>query len=90
MHGNSNIKLKEKYLKVKYRLPAVLLNVNTMICFKFNLRLKSIDNKNYSFIIANFQVGAKNTLKLKLRKKKIIIRTGSLSGTLSLLCCLNR
>jgi hypothetical protein len=65
------VKVKEKYLKVKYRPAAILLNVNAMICFKFNSRSKFIDNKNHCFITVNFQVGAKNTLKLKFMRKKL-------------------
>jgi len=54
--------VKEKYLKVKYRPAAILLNVNGMICFEFKSGVKFISNKNCNFIIANFQVDAKNTL----------------------------
>ena len=56
------VKVKEKYLKVKYRPAAILLNVNGMICFEFKSGVKFISNKNCNFIIANFQVDAKNTL----------------------------
>ena len=50
-------KVKKKYLKVKYRPAAILLNVNAMICFKFKLHLKSKNNKIYSSIIVNFHTG---------------------------------
>jgi hypothetical protein len=56
------VEVKEKYLKVKYRPAGILLNVNAVICFIFKLRLKFINNKNYSFVTVNFQVDAKNTL----------------------------
>jgi len=48
-------------MKVKYIPAGTLLNVNAVMCFKFKLRLKFINNKNYSFITVNFQVDAKNT-----------------------------
>jgi hypothetical protein len=47
-------KVKEKYLKTKYRPADILLNVNAMIYIHFKLQLKSVNNKNYSSINVNF------------------------------------
>jgi hypothetical protein len=49
-------KVKEKYLRTKYRPAGILLNVNTMISFKCKLQLK-FKNKNYSSMILNFHTG---------------------------------
>jgi hypothetical protein len=43
-----------KYFKTKCMPAGTLLNVNTMIYFKFKLQLKFRNNKNYSPTIVNF------------------------------------
>jgi hypothetical protein len=46
-------KVKEKYFETKYRPENVLLNVNAMNYFKFELQLK-FGNKICSSIVVNF------------------------------------
>jgi hypothetical protein len=46
-----------------YMPAGILLNVNAMIYFKFELQLKFRNNKNYYFIIVNFPTDLRqNTL----------------------------
>ena len=51
------VKVKEKYLKTKHRHAGILLNVNAMIYFKFELQLKFRNKENCSSITANFRTG---------------------------------
>ena len=55
------VKMKEDYFKRKYRPVGILLNVNTVIYFKFKLHFKFKNNKNYFPIIVNFHM-LNNTL----------------------------
>ena len=63
------LKVKEKYIKTKYRPVSILLNVNIMIYLKFKLQLK-YRNKTYSSIIVNFHTTQYTNFKLKFMKNK--------------------
>jgi len=51
------VKVKEEHFKTKYSPAGILLNVSTMIYFKFKLQLKFRNNKIYSSIIVSFCTG---------------------------------
>jgi len=51
------VKVKEKYLKTKYRPVCMLLNVNTTIYLKLKLKFKFRNNKNDASITVNFHTG---------------------------------
>jgi len=51
------VKVKEKYFKTKHRHADILLNVNAMISFKFELQLKFSNKENCSAITVNFHTG---------------------------------
>jgi len=53
--------------------------------FKIKLQLKFSNHKSCCSIFVNFLTG----LRCKIGEKKITIRRGPLTGTLSLLCCLS-
>jgi Na+-transporting NADH:ubiquinone oxidoreductase subunit NqrF len=48
------VKVKERYFKTKHRHAGILLNVNAIIYFIFELQLKFRDKDNCSSITANF------------------------------------
>jgi len=50
------VKVKEKYLKTKYRPASIFLTL-ALFYFKFKLHLKFRNNKNYSSVIVNFHTG---------------------------------
>jgi hypothetical protein len=65
--------VKEKILQGKIKTVCILLNVNAMLYFKFELQLKFRNNKNYSSTIVNFHSGSRwkcISLKLKIGKTK--------------------
>jgi hypothetical protein len=62
-----------KTFKAKFRLAGILLNVNGMTYFTFQLQLKFRNNKYYAYIIVNFHTGLRSkycNVNLKFRKNK--------------------
>jgi hypothetical protein len=65
--------VKEKFVMTKHRSADFLLEDMAMIYFKFKIKLKFTNNKNYSFIIVNFHTVYDKKyvmLKLKIRDKQ--------------------
>jgi len=44
------VKVMEEHFKIKYKPAGILLNVSSVIYFKFKLQLKFRNNENYSCI----------------------------------------
>jgi hypothetical protein len=80
------VKVEEKYFKTKYRPAGILVNVNTVIYFKFKSQIKFRSNNNSSSIKVYLHTVLKKYVNLQL--KNYITYGGGVSTVNEHLVCL--